>query len=444
MPFKPFAVNTQGIRRGSILGRPLITLGESAAGTAEFNNTSGATFGGTNRIRMDIGPTGVTDISVVWQNYWTDQGTTSAGENFANISTITFGAVYIEYGTTTYQVFFNGLPNWTLGPGGTVISDPISLFIPAFTTFYVRQFISLPNGGFIPATTNSYYGVANNYGAMSTSLPNFVNATGTTNLTINTGAVGYPIGCIGSPTGSTDYSVTAVCGDSIYAGHLATAEFQSAPIQALQNNAHPYWACAIGSETGTNFLLEAQTSRRMQLLSQVDTIFCNYGTNDIYLTPPNLTFVQMQAMYINLWTKLTRFGATVIQDTILPRLSAAATPASSQTVASAPFEVIRQQVNAWLRAPKSAGANASAMYDAGGMLAGINDSASWVETDASNDVPLGPTAPSTAGHAYCGLANNVCCLQDGIHPNQATYTLLAGYISLDKVGTFGILPTKYT
>ena len=438
MSFTRPPINTLALQRSSYFTRPIASSACLHAPSAASNG-HGATYGGTTRYGMFTNNNGCVDLQVVFQNWISNEGATGATEKTAGLSPVSFLNVFIEYNGTTYQCLLNGANTFTLSPGATIVMDILELAIPPNTQFFVRYCITFPNGGFIP-NMSTWQNSSNNYWQnYSTTITDITSSTGTGGL--SQAAVYMTPTCIlGAPPATTPVQpIAGVVGDSIYDGVFTADNYSSHPMVALNSNNIMSTKGAIPSETGTSFNLDVNSTRRMQLLSLCDVIFTNYGTNDIYLSPPTLSFAQMQTMLLQLWTKLYRLrAARIVQDTILPRCTNNTTPASAQAVISAPFEAIRQSVNAWLRAPISAGPGASALYDAKGILARVIDSASYVETDTTNAVPGGPTAPNLGGRWYCGVANNANMSQDGVHPNITTYPYLAKFISVDIVGTFTI------
>jgi hypothetical protein len=448
MSYGRFLFNPQTILLGSNISRPIVST-VSLHSPAAVNNTSGSPFGGTMRFTMVMGNTGCNDLSVVYQSYYTNEGATGATEKFGSLGIISFVNVTIEYNGQIYQCYLNGSQSFTLAPGATVITDPLAINIPPGATFYVRSCLSWPNNSFAPkATTWSPGGVSPYWSLYNNSITDTTGSTGTAGLFLGPGATVAmtPTCIVGTPMipGVTNPTV-GVVGDSIYDGAFATDNYSSHPVAALLGNKIQFHKGTIPSETGTSFLVDFNSTRRMLLFGQCNTIICNYGSNDIYLSPPLLSTAQMKTLLLALWAKLARTnGAKILQDTILPRCTNNATPASSQVFANSGGEVIRQAINAWLRAPASAGAGVSAMYDAGGILTGIFDSASYVETDNTNAVPGGVTNPNLGGKWYCGVGNNVSMTQDGVHPINSTYQYLSQFIYMNAVGTFASLPTKFT
>ena len=88
---------------------------------------------------------------------------------------------------------------------------------------------------------------------------------------------------------------------------------------------------------------------------------------------------------MSLWKKLAGLGLTVYQTTLIPRnvsTDAWQSLGGQKSVdGTAEMEMIRQRFNLWLRAPRSAGKGASALFDSEGSLAGVIDTGRTLEVN---------------------------------------------------------------
>lgn len=377
-------------------------------------NGAGGTYGGTNRMQQQTpGNSGISDVSAYWHNAVWDANPNS-------LSTITFSSVYLEYAGNTYPMLFNGNSTFYLEPGAYIATDAIVMSIPANTTFYIRYFWSVPPNAQYVRPQNSYFGAAGHYSnATSPAAANIASSVGTTGLT--SWLVPNPImRVLGTPTAGVQ-NVLGINGDSIFAGYGSmTNTYISAPNVACTNMGINWIKVAVPGQRAAQF--NGGTTGRVLNLLNTHVVVTEYGINDI---SSNFSYAQVKSYLLINWAGMAPYGK-VFQTTITPSTTVAASswfPTSGQSPNQ--FNVEKQQINAWLRAPSSAGSGNSAMLDAGGNLAGIIDIAAYCETDVNNTAP-NPTTPITQGYWYCGPGNNTNPTDDGTHPTNFGNSLLAG------------------
>jgi hypothetical protein len=108
-----------------------------------------------------------------------------------------------------------------------------------------------------------------------------------------------------------------------------------------------------------------------------------YGINDL---TGGANLATMKTRYLSWWALLAKRFHGVYQTTIGPHTSSTDNwrTVSGQGLHSE--ESVRQAVNQWLRAPKSAGAGNSALYDAGGNLTAVFDTARYEEANSDGSL----------------------------------------------------------
>jgi lysophospholipase L1-like esterase len=220
-------------------------------------------------------------------------------------------------------------------------------------------------------------------------------------------------------------------GDSIMAGYSTTQNYLSGMVRACAANGVSFMMGACGGDFAINETDDRLSRSRNQLLADCDAILMNYGTNDLYNN--SSTVAATQAALLAIWARYGRYSLPIFQSTLIPRVSGTMTSTTTQTTLAA--EANRQALNAWLRAPITAGAGQSAMYDAGGSLTGIFEFAGALETNLANATPS-ITNPNTGGLWYCGPANNTAYSNDGVHPNDTGAIYMIPSVPLNRIGHF--------
>lgn len=402
-----------------------------------ISSTFAGTYGGTARYAYVTGNHGVLDLSILSGNY--DCLPSSQGESSANLGVITQTAV-IEYPVNTfYQITWNGSSTLTLSPGGLTASDPTFVLIPPNTAFWVRLFYTIPTGTAICASQHVNYSNTNVDNVTTPAGGNFLTTSGTSwGSAMGQTAYGdtkyAPLAVFATLAGNNNVPVVAILGDSIVSGFYDIPIFHSFVERALlaANIGYHKIACA-GERTSLWSSEGPATSLRSKRLLASTHVICNYGIND---TGNGVPFATVKANYLILWNYLSSMGLPVYQLTLTPYVNlvngsgGVTHPISTaQTQPNPSYEVVRQQVNAWLRGLSGSG---SAMADAGGNLTGVIDSAVLVEADINND--LG----TAGGWWYTGPLANADYTYDGIHPNALGHATLASAINTNLfTGTGG-------
>ena len=402
---------------------------------ATYTSGGGGDLGGTfANVFVLIAP--VTKVRFLFKNY----SLTGGGEVITGLSTVTVQAsvqAVADTGTPV-QLTFGGQNSVTIAPGEQTWSDFVALTGVVGQQIGQRTFVQVPSTGVFPRMLNSTSGGADGTtGLTATSGSNYAQYTSGngSNQILTAGAVstwrsqqfapGYgaermegifsdnitrPI--IG---GAGDGTLDGIADDQGYGGYFRRLMY------ALNL---PYILVAQQGENLASIYQGNTYGQRFNAILDSTAIVWNYGAYDFNGGVSSATQI---ARSLSIWQKLAAKGASIIPATVCPRPSYTGNiyPVSQQTASTANAQI--QAYNAWLRAPASAGTGNSAIYDA--RAVGVNipfifDIASYVETNASNAIPGGPSAPYTAGLWYCGPGNNAA-YSDGINPNTlAVKTLL--------------------
>jgi lysophospholipase L1-like esterase len=427
-------------------GRPVCALNYITNDLGTIQNTTGSATSGTVRVQYQtLFP--IVDISFVFQCWASQAGTPTAmfGEQTtavgAVLGPITYSSIYLEYNGKSVPLYINGqVSAVTMNPGAMLVTDAYKVQIPAGATFFIRYFQSVPNTTFVPGTQAQWFATA--------FWQNLAPGAGGANITANTGTAGLTtggtlysqcMGAIGTPSAGINPVIVGLYGDSIMSGFNSTQNYMSAAVLACANNGLAFVRGSCGGDSAEVEQDDQLNRSRNIMFADCDAMLTNFGTNDIENNAR--TVAQVQGWLINLWTRYANAGTLIFQSTLVPRVSGTFTTVAGQTPLGS--ESKRQALNAWLRAPMSAGPGNSALYDSLGALTGVYDSAAQIETDLTNVTP-NILSPNLGGRWYCGLANNTAYTNDGVHPNITGATLLIGAIPIAQLGHFQIVGTRNT
>lgn len=285
---------------------------------------------------------------------------------------------------TVVPVTFSGASSVTVGQYQILVSDPIDVSFATTTNSYfaVRSYVTQA-GSFLPVSQYDPFGVNGwTEGYLTGDLTGSV-----TSFAGPANDVGFgPTAVIGWPS-SNKNNATILIGDSIQNGTgFLPSNFvlgQGFGGYALMNGKIPAMNVSRSGELANNAITYSIYRYRSAISQGFKYAITEYGTNDV--GAPR-TYAQITADLLNHWKYLARRGLTVYQTTILPRNNTSngwQTVAGQTLYAGSTQEGIRQQINTWLRAPASAGAGASARYDAAGALTGIFDTALTLEANTN-------------------------------------------------------------
>lgn len=393
---------------------------------------------GTSSVMFKIG-FACTKLRIRYANY---QGTIS-GEAL-NLSTITVQSALqavADSGTPVQATFGGSTAAVSLVPGQEAVTDWISGNFSAGQFVAVRTYATWPTSGFLPtgpytqpsnSAVTGYTGTAGDNYVQHTNIP--ANANGSNQLlTAGAASAWYstngsycygPVEIEGYASDGVWRPLVALVGDSIMQGSNESSDMcGGAAVRAMISLGVPYVNVAKGGESaGTiyNGLLFSQRQRRIR---DASLVIYSYGTNDI--SGNSTTFATLRGYTLNAWQRLAAGGAPIVPVTLLPRSTGTWTTVGGQTPNT--NLAAYQAYNAWLRAPASAGAGNSAIYDAaqlGITIPMIIDPASYIETDSNNTTPGGPSNPITAGYWWCGASNSTAYTTDGTHPSTNAVLLM--------------------
>lgn len=452
MSFRPVTLNRMASRplsRPPTNGMIPCALNWITNDLGQIQNTTGQQTEGTVRIQYQT-TVDVSEVAFVFEDWASNiSGNTLFGEQLLNLGPVTYSTPYLEVGANFFPLFFGNSGSTTntavMNPGDMLVTNPLKIFLPAGTTVFLRYFQVVPNNTWVPGNTQAQYfanGTWSNL-APGTTTPNLTAAIGTTGL-VQQAVYSQCMGMIGTPTAGTNPVSVSIMGDSIASGFTTTNGYFSAAVLALVAAGIPFHKGSCGGDSANNYITtgigDALLRCRMQHIADCDAVIMNYGTNDLYnLSLPAST---VKTNLLALWNRMAKVGALTFQSTILPRVSGAFTTVQAQIVGSQ--EPQRQLLNAWLRAPITAGSGNSALYDANGTLTGVYDSASYIETDITNATPAGPQKPNVGGLWYCGPGNNTAYTTDGVHPNNLGASTLVPAIPVASLGHYQVIQTRST
>jgi hypothetical protein len=272
----------------------------------------------------------LTSLQLLLPNWYV---TSTGVESLPGASTDVNASIEYPIGSAPVAVTFSGSADGVMGDGETVLSDPVSVAIPANARFRVRIFLENATGlMYADLTRNTtageefmQYGVS---GVTDKTL------TGTLTNTSGSATTLYaPLAILGQTARRTVLFV----GDSKLYGTADTytgnetikGAFGRAAIAAGYASIN----AARASVRAEHFV--ASASRQLALAQYVTDVVCQYGMNDLIASRPAAT---IQASMAAMWTKFP--GLRVYQSTITPRTDAGNTSALS--------EAVRDPVNAWI------------------------------------------------------------------------------------------------
>lgn len=420
------------------LKSPLLTEGSAtAARYSKVGATEGNVLTGQNHV-MGLNAmntagvyrvpyktvTAASDLRLLFSNLNFQSAANGAGD-LDNGADITITAA-VELDGTFYRLTFGGQTSRTITIGGSVLSDPLGLDVPAGTWIWVRTYVT--------GTTWQSNRVNYNWdGAPTTGGGGFTAATDATLVT--SGAIADAVAFLYGPSviyGVSDTPLPHIVavGDSITAGkldgngeggHISPSK-GGGWIERAFDGARAVVNIGRGGETGANFALNANHYRRARFITPGSWIVAAYGRND--LGASGATTSSVQAALITTWLMGPRRGAKVAASTITPETNSTDSWATTanQTVTNAPRETMRVAVNTWLR-------------DGAPML---NGSAVAVGSNTTGTVRIGQTghpvslllevadAVETARNSGIWKAGYA---KDGLHPKGTGYAAMAAAVN---------------
>lgn len=377
-------------------------------------NGSGGPAGNATSRRVVTFPNGVRNLRVVFVNWYSR--TTDPKEQ-PGAADLTIKCSIEQSGLTAPVLLtFNGNPQVTIKPWGSVISDPIGIDCEPGDTLAFRTHWTVPVPG-----TDTY--PANWLPVTPVTVEGWTagDATGTNDAVVNANAANYlvsPSAYLGTPASSSPILSVVAVGDSIAFGQGDSVGFGF--VRRATDDTTPLLRLAQGSDSATAFLISGQ--RRLALAAGNGGI-CAYGRNDVNQAT---TLDTTRENLIAIWKRLAGRGMKVWQTTVTPQTNSTdawATTANQTIVTTNDRETKRLQLNAWIRdgapmlnglavASGSSAAGTLRAGDKGHPLEGYFETADTVESARDS----GLWAPNLTA--------------DGIHPNDAGHDAMAAAVDL--------------
>jgi lysophospholipase L1-like esterase len=264
------------------------------------------------------------DLRFGFDNYRVNAGGEAVSSNDITVR------ASVEIGGVSYPLYVNGRRSFTLEPGASfVLTDPLSVDVPANTTIYHRTYVSVSSGGVWP---RGRFGRNNRVGGITAGADD---TAGFGVLPNDQGSFIYgPSLVLGRVVGS-NIPCTVIVGDSLAAGQNDTGDSNGAVgfiERALTGRV------AYTTLTKSGALLSSFNGSHTRSLSR-NTEFCTtaileLASNDIFGSHVSLATVSARTITaVNL---LKARGLKVYLTTILPRSSGGvqSNPTDSATTAA--------------------------------------------------------------------------------------------------------------
>jgi hypothetical protein len=395
--------------------------------------TDGGTVRQRNRTPSSFG---CSDLTAVWAGYYVKDGDTAAPAQ------LTISAD-VEYPAGTFTpLHYKGATHWVLEPSAFIVNDVLPIAIPADTYFYLRINVNvaapagkspgIPIGLWciddpLRVDLGSAYDCGDNFRGQYDGLSKAhlgaddVTTTGPVDAWLGTKLVMSfgPAAVLGTPT-KRNVPIAAYVGDSICAGVgdlTGLGYFRRSSISA---GGLPYFLLGHNGEQGYVYASPTGRYMREQLVAYAEHVVYEYGTND--LSGP-MTFAKYRESLLTGLASCGSHGAAVWVTTITPRTTSIDEwhTASGQTpITTNPsgYNTVRLAVNAYYRAPASAGLGASLAADLahqGTRFGGVIDVARAVETNEENVAPSSSALIAGADRWY--VPPGQVPTADGTHPS---------------------------
>ncbi len=253
----------------------------------------------------------------------------------------------VEYGATITRATFGGQAGMTLAPNAWVLTDPVSVAVPAAAKFYSRTSLNQGSGGHYPVTHQAYS--AEESGEASESGTDAALGDKSQSGTIVEGTGTYdafgPAYALYNP-GAYVPTVTAI-GDSIVSGFSEsnTGNSHSFLRRALEGNVSLLNAGSSGEQLADFLAAVGPNPRRLLSMGGKWLIF-EYGINEFLVG--SVSVATLQSRWLQVWTMGAARGQKVLQTTVTPRSTGTFDTVGGQTT-DAVINPKRLAANAWLR-----------------------------------------------------------------------------------------------
>ncbi len=358
---------------------PCGTHTEHANDNAQSNGTDTTT---TSRTRVYVA-CDCTDAQVLLTNIW---GSTSPA---ANGFSVTVKAA-IEINSVVYPLFIRGSRTAVLAAGGMVLTDPFAYRFTAGDAVFLRVNATVTSGDKWPR-----------WAFFSNGVDTFETGADRTDSGSFSGTNGYSYrasGFYARPT-TLNQGAVAILGDSISAGAGGNTWMNGFIQRAFGGDygkSVPHAFAGASGETIANWIDQTKTIYRLSILRGCTSALVQLGINDV---GNSRTATQMQNDLLTLYARLRSLGIRrIYQTTITPRTTSTDSWATVGNQTPHANEAARVTVNNWIRANT---AGIEGFFEIADIVESARDSGRW-----------------KAGYTA-----------DGLHPNDATHTLMAAGIS---------------
>lgn len=395
------AYGTNAVRQRLVnqLGTPILT-GAPGICIQASNSTSatGFTFRTTCQTAVAC-----SDIRVMFPWGWTLSAT--AGDVIQTQSIPYKLSVELANGVT-HPVTFRGARSATNDPGGTLISDPVGVDLPAGAVFALRWFNNVNTSGIF---TSGIGGTPMDQTTVLNATPTLVNlgsstsdGYSTSDITDSGAAVTTGANNFGPPIvlgqAATSTPVLFGFGDSITAGK---GDFTAGANSHLVHSwftrgagSRPSLRCAITSLPAS--VVVSSHLYSAPLLELATDAIVMLGINDLVVN--SVTATALKASLTSIFKLCASRGLRVWGCTLLPRTTSTDSWATmaNQTVSDGPTGA-RIAVNDWIRA--GADGLLTGHFDTADTVETARNSGLWITNGTANAYTVDGTHPSPLGHA---------------------------------------------
>ena len=276
---------------------------------------------------------------------YANQSISASGEVLpADPFTITKAAV--EYNGVIYPVFFDGVRAAGVEPGAIRFSDPVGVYIPKGSVYYVRNFVTAPTLG-QKWPVNRALVVANGEGYTNS---DFVD--GAVPGTLFAASAFSPSIILGETRGPKQFQY-ALIGSSSAFGQGDTAEgpnFDYGYLSRVMTNKLAHVKLTRASDTIAQFLAGNKYRLAHMASAGVTHVLFQSGSNDIS-NGGSVSVVQDRLKQA--WDMFHGVGLKVVQSTFTPVTTGTWADLAGQTVPAS--SSVRMAVNDWIRTEQESG-----------------------------------------------------------------------------------------
>ncbi len=313
---------------------------------------------GTSR-RPHVIAAACTGIRFVYGNWYTQE----SGSNLDVVGPATIRiAAAVEVSGTVYPLTFNGQTFATISPGGSIISDPLALQLPAEQQIYSRTYIDNGSGAaasFYPNAA-SFITAANGGGAGGFSSGNNYTTSAGGSIPDSSNFMYAPFAILGVPLAGSVPSVLGQ-GDSIlngvgdtpigpqnFSGHSALNNGVNGggPFARALSGLAGFINGGVPTDKGDDYDTFSGSMFRGIFGQWATHCLLEYGRNDI---SNGRTLAQVQATILDIATKNLNRGLPTIVTTITPITTSTDAWATTVNQTTIDNDSVRVAYNTWVR-----------------------------------------------------------------------------------------------